>query len=56
MAKKAAKAGAAPARTRSSERPAPALRINVLPDVRQLAVPDGSGKDEMVLGTSSEAF
>ena len=32
------------------------LRAHVLPEVRQLAVPDGSGKDEMVLGASLETF
>jgi len=32
------------------------LRVNVLRDVRDLAVKDGSGKDEMVIGTSSEAI
>jgi hypothetical protein len=32
------------------------LHVNVLRDVRDLAVQDGSGKDEMVIGTSSEAI
>ena len=29
--------------------PRQCLRVDVLPDIRQLAVPDGNGEDEMVL-------
>src|SRR5690348_16852774 len=32
------------------------LRVDVLPDVRQLAVPDGNGEDEMILERPVRGF
>jgi hypothetical protein len=39
-----------------SSSPRQRLHVNVRPDVRQLAVPEGRSKNEMVLGSCSQAF
>src|ERR1700719_1035895 len=36
--------------------PRQCLRVDVLPDIRQLAVPDGNGEDEMVLESLVRGF
>jgi len=36
--------------------PRQCLRVDVLPDIRQLAVPDGNGEDKMVLESLVRGF